>query len=109
MTILTRLNGILDMENERLSTDPNFDIGSSNIRKSRCLYELTMLMKTMPVGSESEDVTALLKAMRKKLVVNENRLKAHMEAVRNVTDLLKTAAREAEDDGTYSYEQFQVG
>ncbi len=41
--VLGRLEMILDNENNRIGVDPSFDLKASNARKSRCLYELTML------------------------------------------------------------------
>ena len=45
----------------------------------------------------------------KKLVLNAQRVSAHLEAVRAVVELLKGAMREQDADGTYSQEQFRLG
>ena len=49
-----------------------------------------------------------LHALKAKLKLNERRVDAHMRAVRAVAELLKNAVRSADDDGTYSQEQFLV-
>ncbi len=105
--ILGRLELIIDNENERLGKDPEFDIKTSNVQKSRCLYELTMLMKS-PVKEKVPDAfVGQMKELKGKLAVNARKVKAHMEAVRSVADILRNAVREEEADGTYSQEQFR--
>ena len=47
-----------------------------------------------------------LQALREKLALNARRVEAHLNAVRTVADLLKNAIKEADEDGTYSQEQF---
>ena len=49
-----------------------------------------------------------LRKLHGKLERNSIRVKAHLEAVREVTDLLREAAVEAEADGTYTAEQFYL-
>ncbi len=105
--ILGRLELIIDNENERLGRDPEFDIKTSNVQKSRCLYELTMLMKN-PVKERVPDAfVGQMKELKDKLAINARKVKAHMEAVRSVADILRNAVREEEADGTYSQEQFR--
>ncbi len=105
--ILGRLELIIDNENERLGRDPEFDIKTSNVQKSRCLYELTMLMKN-PVKERVPDAfVGQMKELKGKLAINARKVKAHMEAVRSVADILRNAVREEEADGTYSQEQFR--
>lgn len=106
--VLGRLDVIIENENQRIGTDPDFDFKVSNAHKSRCLYELTMLFR----DSDRNDITAShleqLHALKAKLKLNERRVEAHMRAVRAVAELLKNAVRSADDDGTYSQEQFLV-
>lgn len=105
--ILGRLELIIDNENERIGKDPEFDIKTSNVQKSRCLYELTMLMKD-PAGERVPDAfVSQMRLLKEKLALNARRVKAHMEAVRSVADILRNAVREADADGTYSQEQFR--
>ncbi|MEX3007054.1 hypothetical protein [Hoeflea sp. TYP-13] len=106
--VLGRLNAILEKENAALGTDPNFDVNASNINKSRCLYELSALTKTVPPQNMSRSHGQMLRVIHEKLERNTLKVKAHLDAVRNVTDLLRDAAREAEADGTYTAEQFYL-
>lgn len=44
-TVLSRLEMIIDNENDRIGRDSGFDLKVSNAHKSRCLYELTTLFR----------------------------------------------------------------
>lgn len=106
--VLGRLETVLDQENERIGIDPQFNYQQTNDLKSRCLYEMTMLLRDNAGDAAGAPFADRLAMVRQKLEANSIKLKAHMEAVRNVADLLKEAASAAEDDGTYSADQFRV-
>ena len=106
-TVLGRLEMIIDNENLRIGTDMKFDIKASNVHKSRCLYELTQLCRDQAPGEFPKDFTVQMKAMKQKLQVNARRLEAHMNAMRTVADILRSAVQENEADGTYTQEQFR--
>lgn len=107
-TVLGRLEMIIDNENRRIGSDPGFDFKVSNAQKSRCLYELTMLFRDTDTREIATTYIEQLHGLKAKLDLNARRVEAHMRAVRAVTELLKTAAKNADDDGTYSQEQFLV-
>lgn len=106
--VLGRLDAILDAENSSLGSDPKFDVAASNVSKSRCLYELTTLTKQVPPDVIAQSHGNELRALHGKLERNNIRVKAHLDAVREVTDLLRDAAIDAEADGTYTMEQFYL-
>ena len=106
-TVLSRLELIIDNENERLGKDPRFDIKTSNAHKSRCLYELTMLCRDTQPGDYPQGFAKQMKFLKGKLMLNSRKLEAHLNAVRAVTDILRNAAQEFETDGTYTPEQFR--
>lgn len=106
-TVLGRLELIIDNENNRLGHDPKFDIKTSNTHKSRCLYELTMLFRDLGYENLPQSFVAQMKFLKQKLAINARRLEAHLDAVRSVTDILRSAAQDAEGDGTYCQEQFR--
>ena len=107
--VLGRLEMILDNENERIGVDPSFDLKMSNARKSRCLYELSMLHRNAPLAEISPSFIDQTKHIRVKLMANSQKVNAQMEACRSVVDILKTVAKNAEADGIYSQEQFCYG
>jgi len=108
-TVLGRLEMIIDNENERIGNDMKFDIKASNVHKSRCLYELTVLCRDTIPGEYPQGFADHMKVMKKKLQVNARRLEAHMNAMRTVADILRSAVQENEGDGTYTQEQFRYG
>ncbi len=105
-TILGRLDEILDLENASIGRDLDFDLTRSNTLKSRCLYEMTMLFRDAGIAGLGEPHARQLTGIREKLAVNSIKVKAHMDAVREVADLLKKAAQAADADGTYSMDEF---
>ncbi|NLS18062.1 hypothetical protein HGP16_15985 [Rhizobium sp. P40RR-XXII] len=107
-SVLGRLEMIIDNENNRIGTDPEFDLKVSNAHKSRCLYELSMLFRDTDPADLAATHIEQLHDLKKKLVLNARRVEAHLEAVRAVADILKNAVQNADADGTYSQEQFRV-
>jgi len=105
-TVLGRLERIIDNENERIGTDPEFDLKVSNAHKSRCLYELTMLFRDAEQKDLASGYLEQMHELKRKLALNVRRVEAHLNAVRSVADLLKNAVKDADADGTYSQEQF---
>ncbi|MBM7044648.1 MULTISPECIES: hypothetical protein [Rhizobium] len=107
-SVLGRLEMIIDNENNRIGTDPEFDLKVSNAHKSRCLYELSMLFRDTDPADLAVAHIEQLHGLKKKLVVNARRVEAHLEAVRAVADILRSAVQNVDADGTYSQEQFRV-
>ena len=108
LKVLNRLDAVLEYENNALGTDPDFDVGASNVLKSRCLYELSTLVQAVAPQQMNGRHGDMLRAIHGKLERNTAKVKAHLDAVRKVTDLLRDAAREAEADGTYTADQFYL-
>lgn len=107
-TVLGRLEGIIDNENDNIGNDPHFDLPTSNAHKSRCLYELAMLTRDVRPDEVPATFSSQLGRVREKLATNAGRVSAHLEAVRAVVDILKNAVQDLEADGTYSQEQFRM-
>ncbi|KQQ38172.1 MULTISPECIES: hypothetical protein [Rhizobium/Agrobacterium group] len=108
-TVLSRLEMIIDNENDRIGRDSGFDLKVSNAHKSRCLYELTTLFRGPDVKETSAPYLGQLQGLKKKLKLNAQRVEAHLEAVRAVADILKNAVKDMDADGTYSEHQFRFG
>lgn len=104
--VLGRLEALLDLENSKIGKDKFFDIAASSTYKSRCLYEMTTLLRSFSADQIRPEHQKLLVKVQEKLAANKRKLEMHMEAVRGIADLLKDAHKDAEDDGTYSMKQF---
>lgn len=104
--VLGRLEALLDIENSKIGKDLEFDIAASSTQKSRCLYEITTLLQNCQAEDIRAEHQAQLSAVQEKLGINKRKLETHMEAVRDIANMLKDAVHSAEDDGTYSMGQF---
>jgi len=106
VNILGRLEALLDLENSKIGVDTTFDIAASSTQKSRCLYEMTTLLRTCGPNDIKPEFQEQLSTVQEKLAINKRKLETHMEAVRDIANMLKDAVKTAEDDGTYSMSQF---
>lgn len=104
--IINRIEEAVETETAAIRTDMNFDLKASNARKSRCLYELNRAMKNLAVEDLVDEHKEGLLRLRGKLERNEAALLAHLSAVSEVANLMKSAIQHAETDGTYSAGEF---
>ncbi len=104
--IIRRIEDAVEAETTAIRTDVNFDLKSSNARKSRYLYELNRATRGLDVAQLGAEVRDGLSRLREKLEINEQAILAHMNAVKEVANLLQNAIQQAENDGTYSAQQF---
>jgi hypothetical protein len=105
--VLSRLEAVIDAENKALGVERNYDLNRSNALKSRCLYDMTMLFRHIRPGQLAPGHKRRLDSVRAKLDVNQIKVKAHMDAVRDIADMIKETVAESEADGTYSMDQFR--
>lgn len=100
--IISRIEDAIEQETQSIRTDVNFDIKQSNIRKSRYLYELTKAMRGMGADDlEPEHRNGMLR-LRDKLELNEQAIRAQLNAVSEVATIIQSAIQKSEGDGTYS-------
>ncbi len=106
--VLSRVETILDTENAAIGVDAGFDFKQSNANKSRCLYDMTMLFRDISLDDLNDAQRNHLKTVRAKLEINNLKVRAHMEAVRSITEMIKQTVTASEADGTYSEDQFRA-
>jgi len=104
--IIARLEEAVETETAAIRVDVNFDIKASNTRKSRYLYELNRAVKGVEPGALDASHRDGLERLRTKLEANEAAILAHLNAVKEIADLLQDTIERAEADGTYSAGQF---
>lgn len=104
--IIARIEEAVETETAAIRIDVNFDIKASNTRKSRYLYELNRAVKGMEPGALDATHRDGLERLRAKLEANEAAILAHLNAVKEIADLLQDTIERAEADGTYSAGQF---
>ena len=104
--IIGRIEEAVEEETASIRNNPGFDIKASNARKSRYLYELNRAIKGVDQPNLLAEHREGLTRLRQKLARNEAAILAHLNAVKEVANLLKNAIQHAEADGTYSAGQF---
>lgn len=97
---LDRLEEIVDLETSTLAAHKPADLPDLSRRKSCSLLELMRMTRALP-GAPDAGLRGRLEQLRGKLDRNQSVLKLHLEAVREIADLLVGALGEAESDGTY--------
>ncbi|UUP16836.1 hypothetical protein [Nitratireductor thuwali] len=109
LALIERIAENVDAETEALRDDPKFDLKSSNVRKSRHLYELGRAFKNVnrdELGPQHHEAMAIL---RTRLQRNEAAIKAHLSAVSEIASIIQDVIERAQADGTYSANAFGSG
>ncbi len=104
--LIGRIEEAVQAETDAIRTDINFDVAASNARKSRYLYDLNKAARGLTEAGLRDEHRAALNSLKRTLTVNEQAILAHLNAVREVADLLQGAIRRSETDGTYSANEF---
>ena len=96
-----RLEEVLDQEIDALNEHRNAELPDCNRRKSRALLELTRIARTVPPDTVDAGLQSSIAGLRAKLLRNRHLLQIHINAVREVADLLTRVIAEQDSDGTY--------
>lgn len=98
----------LDTETAALRNREPVDVEELNNRKSQGLLELSRIGRRLDGAELDPRAIELLSELRGKLEENRAALKLHLEAVQEISDILTTAIRDEESDGTYSLRHREV-
>ncbi len=98
---LRRLEETVDLETDALISHQPIDFADINRRKSQTLLELTRLSRALPAAADAR-LAQRLRPLRDKLAENQHVLEMHLNAVREIADLMVSVLGEAESDGTYA-------
>lgn len=104
--VIGRIEEAIDTETAALRGNPRFDLKESNARKSRHLYELNKVIKSLQPDQLRQEDRLGIRRLREKLSTNEAVIKAHLGAVTEVAALVQDAIERHEADGTYSSSAF---
>ena len=99
--VISRLGTFIELETEQIQSNKNFDFGASSEKKSRLLFELNRASRGCDFTQLDRTILAELARLKRALARNEARIKAHLSAVREVSDLMVTILKNEEADGTY--------
>jgi hypothetical protein len=97
-----RLGAVLDQETAALRNHVAVDLSEFNDRKSQGLLDLNRALRLFEGGPVDQATLTRLSDLRVKLESNTSVLRLHLEAVREISDVMANAIRDAESDGTYS-------
>ncbi|MEP1206271.1 MAG: hypothetical protein ABJM29_16950 [Rhizobiaceae bacterium] len=100
-TVIARLGTFIELETEQIQSEKNFDFGASSEKKSRLLFELNRASRGLDFSQLDRAVLTELARLKRALARNEARIKAHLSAVKEVSDLMVTILKNEEADGTY--------
>ncbi|MGB3390094.1 MAG: hypothetical protein WBA88_19160 [Pseudaminobacter sp.] len=104
--IISRISQAVEEETAAIRAGADYDMKSSNARKSRYLYELTRATKGIGDAEVLEQYRADIEQLHRTLANNETVIRAHMSAVSEVASLMQDVIQRAEADGTYSALEF---
>ena len=100
-TVIARLGKFIELETEQIQTEKNFNFGASSEKKSRLLFELNRASRGIDFAALDKSVLNELARLKQALARNEARIKAHLSAVREVSDIMVNILKNEEADGTY--------
>lgn len=104
---IERTEDLLIEETFALENRRAIDFVSFVRRKNQSLLEITRAARALKDFEVEPTVTDRLAGLKEKLERNQAVLRLHLEAVREVAELLAKAARDVESDGTYSMPNFR--
>jgi hypothetical protein len=104
--IIERISQTVDEETAAIRAGGDFDLKTSNARKSRYLYELTRATRGIEDAELLSEHRAGIERLREKLASNEAAIRAHMSAVGEIAALMQDVIQRAETDGTYTAGEF---
>jgi len=99
---IERIDDLIEEETTALRAHRALDFVAFIRRKSQGLLELTQAARAVNGYDVEPVITDRLQDLKQQLERNRAVLQLHLEAVREVAELLAKAARDAESDGTYS-------
>ncbi|SNY92162.1 hypothetical protein SAMN04515647_2407 [Cohaesibacter sp. ES.047] len=102
LTTVNRAISVVSDETSALRSKLVVDLKPYSDAKSRALLDLNRVMSDIDMRDVPTSVVNELRLLREVLDDNERLLAQHLEAVREITDLLSATMIKAESDGTYS-------
>lgn len=99
---LARLIEVLERETDALRRREPVDMDDLCNRKNQALLELSRIGRNFDQDAVDAELRPMLAKLRDKLDDNRSALKLHLQAVQEVAEILATAIRDAESDGTYA-------
>ena len=99
--VITRLGAFVENETAEIRSNRQFDFQASSEKKSRLLFELNKASRGCDFSTLDRSVIDQLAHLKKALASNEAQIKAHLSAIREVSDLMVDILKNEEANGTY--------
>lgn len=102
IAIIRRLIEVLDQETKQLERNEVDNLSHFIDQKSRSLLELNRALSEQKSPAGIPGLDDELVRLRKAFESNREMLGIHMASVQEITEVIATAMRQADSDGTYS-------
>jgi len=99
---MQRVERLVDNETAALRTRTPIDLKESNNGKSQALLEFSLAIRALNGTPLDSELTQRLGVLRSKLETNRVVLGRHLEAVREIANVVADTIQDSEWDGTYS-------
>ena len=99
---MQRVEKLVDSETAALRSRTPIDLKESNNGKSQALLEFSHAVRALEGVPLDDALVSRLRQLRGKLETNRAVLKRHLEAVREIADVVADTIQHSEGDGTYS-------
>jgi hypothetical protein len=100
--ILQRVEKLVDRETVALRSRAPIDYREFNNGKSQALLELNLAIRSLGATTLDAELIERLKILRGKLETNRVVLRMHLDAVREIANVVSETIQDREWDGTYS-------
>jgi hypothetical protein len=100
--ILQRVEKLVDQETMALKSRAPIDYREFNNGKSQALLELNLAIRSLGAATLDAELIERLKGLRGKLENNRVVLRMHLEAVREIANVVSETIKDSDWDGTYS-------
>lgn len=107
LATIDRAIGIVSNETRELRDNIVVDLRPYADAKSRALLDINRVMGDLDMKDAPPSVVSELRLLRQVLDDNEQLLASHLEAVREITELLSTTMMKADSDGTYTSDRLE--
>lgn len=99
---MQRVERLVESETAALRSRVAIDLRESNNGKSQALLEFSLAIRSLEGTPLDADLIKRLKVLRSKLETNRVVLRMHLEAVREIANVVVDTIQDSEWDGTYS-------
>jgi hypothetical protein len=99
---MLRVEKLVDAETAALRSRTPIDLKESNNGKSQALLEFSLAIRSLEGAPPDAELVKRLKVLRGKLETNRIVLRMHLEAVREIANVVADTIQNSEWDGTYS-------